>query len=245
MLFAYVDETANQAHYRAVALVVPEAKVGALTQGLDDVVESAAKVHEGVAAEFELHGHDVFQATEEWSVMKRKVRARIAIYRQSLEVVASTAEAIYVEGLDRGRFRDRYADERDEHQTCLLHLLEKINAHARRRGEHIVVVADEHNTALATQDALRRARREPIWGYRGRPDRLVDTIYFVSSAMSRPVQAVDMVAFLHQRRADAVEPDPRATAANDALWRVLADVPSARPAVGTVDARQPPPCGGG
>lgn len=224
VLFAYVDETVNQPHYRTVALVVPEGRVRTLTQRLDDVVERAAAEYDGVEAEFELHGHDLFQATERWAVMKPRVRARIAIYRQCLEAVAVSAEAIYVEGVDRSRFRDRYADERDERQACLMHLLEKIDAHARRRGQNVVVVADEHHTALTTQDALRRIRREPVWGYRGRPDRLLDTVYFVSSAMSRPVQAVDMVAFLHQRLADDIGADPRARAANATLWSTLDEI---------------------
>lgn len=221
MLLAYIDETVNKAHYRTVALVLDESAVGPLVQDLDDVVIRAARTHDGVQPGAELHGHDLFQATEEWSALKPKVRARIAIYRQSLEAVARHGSAIYVEGLDRRRFRDQYAQERDEHQACLLHLLEKINKHARRNDENVVVVADEHHTARATQDALRRIRHERIWGYKGRPDRLLDTVYFVSSGMSRPVQAVDMVAFLHQRIADRVEADSRARQANATLWNVV------------------------
>ena len=225
MLFAYVDETSNAFHYRTVALVFSEAAVREVTAGLDDVVATAAKQHVGIDPEAELHGHDLFQATEDWGTLKREVRARVSVYSRALQTVASHADRVFVEGLDRQTFRDRYADERDEHQTCFLHLLEKLNAHARKRRQNLVVVADEHNTALATQHAVRRMRREPVWGFRGQPDRLIDTVFYVPSAMSRAVQAVDLVAYLHQRVTDHTERDSRAERANRMLWSHLEAVP--------------------
>ena len=83
-------------------------------------------------------------------------------------------------------------------------------------------MADEHHTARTAQEALRSTRNGTVWGYRGRPRRIVDTIYFVSSEMSRPVQAADMVAFLHQRVSDIAEADKRAARANEQLWSIIA-----------------------
>lgn len=222
MLFAFVDESANKLHYRTVGLVVRGSNARALAAALDDVVERASHDFTGVRADFELHGHDLFAATEEWSTLKSVPRARIAIYRQALDAVVRHAEAIYVEGLERNGFRDRYSDVRDEHLACLLHLLEKLDKHANRRSQDLVVVADEHHAARAAQDEIRRSRTQPVWGFRGRPLRIVDTVYFVPSDMSRLVQAADLVAFLHQRISDVVERDARAAAANESLWSALA-----------------------
>lgn len=106
--------------------------------------------------------------------------------------------------------------------TTLLHLLEKLDHYADRRGQDLIVVADEHHTARAAQEALRGTRSRAVWGYRGQPRRIVDTVYFVSSEMSRLVQAADLVAFLDQRVADVVETDKRAARANEELWSVIA-----------------------
>ncbi|MFD6444230.1 DUF3800 domain-containing protein [Promicromonospora sp. NPDC060204] len=225
MLFAYIDETSNSRCYRTVGLVVRAPEVRVFAEQLDAVVARAAEAFGGIDADTELHGHDLFGATQEWAPLKPVVRARISIYRQALGVTAEHAEGIWIEGLDRQGFRDRYADQHDEHITVLLHLLEKLNRYANRRGEDLVVIADEHRTAKSAQAALRRARRERIWGYRGKPQRIADTVYFVSSAGSRLVQAADLVAFLYQRLADGVDRDERAAAANKNLWSVLENVP--------------------
>lgn len=225
MLFAYVDETSNPVHYRTLALVLEEAHVNELSATLDGVMAQAAQAYAGVARDFELHGHALFHALDDWRVLKEQTRARVAIYRDALQATAEHAAAIYVEGLDRRGFQDRYAEEHDERQTCLLHLLEKVDSYARRRRQNVVVVADEHHTSGVTQRVVRALRQhEPIWGYRGRPGRLIDTVYFVPSAMSRPIQAVDLIGFLHQRVRDQVESDSRAAHANQLLWNLLAGV---------------------
>jgi hypothetical protein len=225
VLFAYIDETSNIRCYRTVGLVVRAANVRQFAEQLDVVVSRAAQSFEGIDADIELHGHDLFGATQEWAPLKPVVRARISIYRQALDVTAEHAEGIWIEGLDRKGFRDRYADQHDEHITVLLHLLEKLNRYANRHGEDLVVIADEHRTAKSAQAALRKARRERVWGYRGKPQRIADTVYFVSSAGSRLVQAADLVAFLYQRLADGVDRDERAAAANRGLWSALENVP--------------------
>jgi hypothetical protein len=249
VLLAYIDETSNAVHYRTTALIVEEAAVLRLTSALDDVVAAVAHEHGDISEYAELHGHDLLHATEEWAPLKEQVRARIAIYRRALAAVGEHASQVYIEGLSRPGFQARYSGEgRDEHQTCLLHLLEKVNGYARLHRQNLVVVADEHHTALATQDAVRRMRVEPVWGFRGRPDRLIDTVYFVSSAMSRPpVQAADMVAFIYQRMTDApATTDTRATRANADLWGTLTAKVQVRERLWTPgEARQPPPGGGG
>jgi hypothetical protein len=222
VLLAFIDESSNRLHYRTLGLIVHQDNARLLLDGLNSVMDRAAATYDGIEPDDELHGHDLFQATEGWASLRRLTRARISIYKQSLEVIAEFCEVFFVEGLDRGRFQSRYADEHDEHVTTLLHLLEKLDRYADRRGQDLIVVADEHHTARAAQEALRGTRSRAVWGYRGHPRRVVDTIYFVSSEMSRLVQAADMVAFLHQRVADVVETDKRAARANEELWSVIA-----------------------
>jgi hypothetical protein len=64
VLFAYVDESSNRLHYRAVALVVSPANIRALAVELDAVITRASASFAGVGRDFELHGHDLFGATE-------------------------------------------------------------------------------------------------------------------------------------------------------------------------------------
>jgi len=222
MLFAYIDESSNEHHYRTVALVLPADHVRSLATALDTIIARASAAYAGVNDDFELHGHDLFGATQAWGVLKSSPRARIGIYRDALRVIVDSAEAVFIEGLDRSSFRARYADERDEHVASLLHLMEKLDKYARSADQDIMIIADEHHSARIAQNELRRARHESVWGFRGRPQRITDTVYFVRSDMSRLVQAVDLVAFLHQRVSDVIERNERAAKANAMLWSVLA-----------------------
>ncbi|MFC8800243.1 DUF3800 domain-containing protein [Promicromonospora sp. NPDC057138] len=222
MLLAYIDESFNRDHYRTVGLIISSPSARALTAALDRVVADAAEAYPDVKGSFELHGHDLFRASAQWSALEPMVRARISIYRKALQAIAEHVDAFYVEGLQRDAFRRRYAGQQDEHVTVLLHLLEKLDQYAAQRDQDLLVVADEHHTARVAQEALRATRTEAVWGYRGSPRKIVDTVYFVPSTMSRLVQAADMVAFLHQRIAGGLDRDERAVRANKDLWSIIA-----------------------
>ncbi|GAB2472600.1 hypothetical protein GCM10027063_11900 [Promicromonospora xylanilytica] len=206
-----------------MGLVVRAANVREFAEHLDGVVARAAHSFTGIDADVELHGHDLFGATQDWASLKPLVRARISIYRQALDVTAKHAEGIWVEGLDRKGFRDRYADQHDEHITVLLHLLEKLNRYANRHGEDLVVIADEHRTAKSAQAALRTARRERIWGYRGKPQRIADTVYssLQQAAASFKRLTSSLFSISGWRMAStATSARPLRTKASGPLWRM-------------------------
>lgn len=98
MLLAFIDESSNRLHYRTLGLIVHQDNARLLIDGLNAVMDRAAATYDGIEPDDELHGHDLFQATEGWAPLRRLTRARISIYKQSLEVIADLCEVFFVEG---------------------------------------------------------------------------------------------------------------------------------------------------
>jgi len=211
VLFAIVDESSNHRHYRTVGLIVSARNLRPLTLALDGIALAASSTFEGIEPIVELHGHDLFAGTEDWQPLKQQVRARIGIYAKALRAIVENSQTVFVEKVNRSAFRKHFAGAQDEHVVSLIRLLKQIDNYADQLDEDIVVIADEHHTARLAQRELQRISHK----------RMVDTVFFVPSDMSRLVQAVDLVAFLHQRVSDTVERDPRAARTNESLWRLL------------------------
>jgi len=127
--------------------------------------------------------------------------------REQVRTGGDNAQTVFVEKVHRSEFRDHFAGAQNEHIVSLIRLLKQIDDYADRIGDDIVVIADEHHTARLAQRELQRISHK----------RIVDTMFFVPSDMSRLIQAVDLVAFLHQRVSDTFERDPRAARTNESL----------------------------
>lgn len=219
MLLAYVDESYDTDRYWIAALICPEEVIAPLTQSLDRVVAKAASAYRGVDSHAELHGHDLFQAKHDWAALATMTRARIGVYSDAFQAIASFDVAILIRGVHIPRLNDRYVYPDHPHAVVLTHLLERIDERAHRLGEPALVIADEVDQADQYRRSLWHFQRYATDGYRARRLRnIVDTIHFAPSRASRLVQAVDLIAFLHRRITATTDPTTRSARANAALW---------------------------
>jgi hypothetical protein len=224
-LVALIDESANQHFYRIAALVVHARWIKEYGLALDDVAARASEAY-GTPAAAELHGHSLFQGSDDWTALHP--RQRIGIYGDGLAAVARYGEAIFIRGVHRPRFRERYARRPDynEHEAALMFVMENVNAHALRTNSSVRVVADECRFAASIRRSLETFKVDGTWGYRAQPLTHIDDITFVSSKDYRPVQGIDLVAYLKTRRASRLDTDPRAIKANRQLWEKIAHLVS-------------------
>jgi hypothetical protein len=224
MWFAYVDESFNADRYWVAAVLVHHQRINATHRALRDVIAQATVIY-GLAADAELHGHEIFHAEDAWEPMKELVRARIGVYAKAFRCLGDARCRIIFRGVARPGLARRYGDAAPHPQrVTMTHLIERVDEFAQARNDYALIVADEHHE---TQSALLRDlitfQDTGTWGYRGRRiQRVVDTIHFVNSATNPLVQAADLVAFLKLRRSAHTETDDRAQEANEHLWGLIA-----------------------
>lgn len=223
MYLAYLDESHNERFYWLGALIVPDVDVRPLTEALDAVMAEAMWAY-GVPAGAELHGHDLFHAKGVWEPLAEMPRARIGVFADALEAIASFDVRVIVRGVDRVRLLERYRNPHHPHSVVLSHLLERIDLCAQNDlgGSTMLVIADEVDEADSHRRDLWRFQRYRTPGYRPRRlEYVVDTLYFAPSSASRLLQASDLVLYLYQRirnrQAAGVIPG-RADRANARLW---------------------------
>lgn len=222
MLLSYVDESYSQDWYFMAALLCDGPGAQALTSALDDVIVRAVRAH-GVTEDAELHGYELYQGEGWWKELPPRVR--ISIYNEVFEAVSQHCRAVILRGLHRAGQRRRYTVVDPAHSIVLLHLLEQIDDFARRRDEHVLVIADEVGEQAKHRSELAMYRRLGTWGYKSRKlTQVVDTLHFAPSHASRLLQAVDLIVFLHRRLETHKEPVERARRANERLWERLEPV---------------------
>ena len=221
MLLAYVDESydAKWPVYWIAALVCPERVVGPLAAGLDAVVEKAAGSYSGIGAAAELHGHALLHGKDDWKPMAPMVRARIGVYNDAFDVIASHDVQVMIRGVHVPALKRRYVNPHHPHTVVLQHLLERVDIYAEAEGQPTLVIADEVDRANEYRRDLWRYQRQSTPGYLSRRlTSIVDTIHFAPSHASRLVQAADLIAYLHGRITSGADRDERAKRANAALW---------------------------
>lgn len=224
MLLAYVDESYSKTEYWIAALLCPESVIRPLTEALDAVVEKAAAAF-GIDPRAELHGHDLFQAKGDWQLLEHMPRARIGVYADAFEAVASFDIGIILRGVYVLGLKHRPAHPGDLHAVVLPHLLERIDERAEKYygGQSVLVIADQVDQADEYRQSLWYFQRFATSGYRARQlSHIVDTMHFAPSKASRLVQAADLVAFLYRRIRCHPARDERAGRANNALWQRIA-----------------------
>ena len=218
MLLTYVDESYTRDMYFIAALLCPDTEAISLTRALDDVVTRACDSY-GVSPEAELHGHDLFQAKGDWSLLVKMPRARIGVYDQAFQAIGAHDVKIVICGVNSRRLRERYTTADDPHAVVLANLLERVDEYVTRRDEYALVIADEVPQQSKYRVDLSQYKQYGIWGVKNRKlTRIVDTLHFAPSSESRLVQAADLIAFLHRRMATEPPADERVKRANNTIW---------------------------
>lgn len=222
MLLAYLDESYDKVEYWLTALVVPTETALQLQNSLDAVVYEAMTKY-GIPYDAELHGHALVHGKDDWAPMAPMIRARIKIYSDALEAIASCdGVELALRGIDISALNRRYTKPWHPHRVAIDFMAQTLNGMAKGRETHFLAIADEIDQA----DTLRASywqfqRIGTLSLYSGKADRAVDALHFAPSKHSRLLQAADLVSYLHFRRRRSGVTDPRAVKANDDLWDVV------------------------
>lgn len=221
MLLTYVDESYSRDRYFVAGIAVHHDAVRSLEIALNNVVARAAATWEICDGRAELHGYPLFHGEDDCAAAKP--RQRIAIYRWTFDAIAAHDVQVFLCGVDSKRLRKRYVRPQDPHDVCLQHLLERVDTYAKKTDQAALIIADELHEHDRRRHDLRDYKTSGTPGYlSSRLPRIVDTIHFAPSHHSRLIQAADLIAFLHHRRATHQETDSRAAKANASLWSAIA-----------------------
>jgi hypothetical protein len=222
--FVYVDETgsvgtggAAQPHLTLAAVLVPEEKVRPLHQALDRV----AMEHLGwMPADFEFHGHEIWQGTEHWT--GKTPPELLAAYESAIGLLDELELEVVHASIHKQRLHDRYggAADANAYRLALQFLLEKVDSQG---SVNRIVVADEAKEQELA--AIKMVADLQDWGGGEVPGRVlrtvIDSLHFVSSHNSPGVQMADLVAYVIQRSRRASEGHPDAAAALARLRAVV------------------------
>jgi len=219
VLLTYVDESYTDDWFIMAALLVDGPAAVALTQELNRVARRAAIAY-GLDVDPELHGYEIFHGSGSWGDVP--VRARVGVFDDVVEAVASHDVRVILRAMDRVGQRERYGYVEPAHTVVLSHLLERIDECVIGLGEYALVIADEVDTEARHRADLSSYRQFGTEGYRtSKLTRIVDTLHFAPSSDSRLVQASDVLAFLYRRVHTIQETDERSRKAKLAMWSRL------------------------
>lgn len=210
-LMFHVDESADSAHHIHAGVLLEARDAAAASAALDDIVRGAYAA--GVCPyDAELHATEIVDAKRGW---KGDAGARFAVLEQTLEVLALHNIEVITHGANLRAFEAQYGKDASPYKWEFSNLLERLNERLHARDEYAVVIADQHDQYRDTlQAGVLEMRGYGTGGYRHQKlSRVVDTVHFVDSKLSRMTQLADVVAYVYRRRRSVpTEKDPRAEA---------------------------------
>lgn len=159
MWFAYIDESFNDAQHWIGAVLVQHTHVNEAQRAIRTVVAEAAGTY-GITADTELHGHRIFHGEGDFAPMKQLVRARVGIYASVFDCLVDAGCWIVLRGVSKPHLVNRYAYPEHPHRVSMTHLIERVDEFASGRGDHALLIADEHHETQSTllRDLIARIR---------------------------------------------------------------------------------------
>lgn len=195
--------------------MLPADQISQLEEGLNSVVTKAKRQHD-LPDDIELHGYELSGGEGDWSVLAP--RARVRIYQEAINVIASISGAV----LCRGSVDLRYRSPRDAHMWALTFALECVNAYAHSQRQSVIGICDDVGNKLVYQQMYDYARRYGTQGrYKNTLRSFTDGLHFTPSSYSRPVQAVDLVAYVYRKNVIFPFKDPRASKTMNGMYDTL------------------------
>jgi hypothetical protein len=222
----YLDETGSvgkgankQPLLTLAAAIVHEDKVRPLT---DAFKELAWKHLDWLPADFEIHGHEIWNGTGHWK--KKQPAELIAVYEDAISVLNNLDIDVSFASIHKERLHDRYGGGADDNAylLALQFLLEKLE---RTYSANKILIADEQKEHQLR--AVKMVADLQDWGGGEVPGRklktVIDSMHFVRSHASPGVQLADIVAFALQRNWNDWDSHPNAKAAIARICAVIGD----------------------
>ncbi|MGN2640954.1 DUF3800 domain-containing protein [Nocardia takedensis] len=226
MLLAYIDETYKRGNeFWVSALVCPGDAVPAITAALDAVVARAVAKFSVLSEDAELHGYELDAGSGHWAPLKTMARARVGVYQEAIQTIASFDELAWFRGgMIERKLGWNETNGGNPHEWALKFLLERVNSHADKAGEPVLCICDEVPNRDIYRRHLQDYRRYGTGGYASsKLSRIADTLHFAPSCHSRMVQAADMVTYVLNRNRHPPT-HPRSKAFYEGLWTTLHDL---------------------
>lgn len=220
MLVAYFDETMlKDVEHALVALMLPADQIATLEHRLDEVVVKACKQHAALPDTAELHGYEMSGGKKDWAVLARCPRARVRIFKDAIRTICSIEDATLCIGcVDLAIHRPG-----DAHEWALTFVLECVQKVAYRKQQNIIAICDDvgNKRQIYQQMFAKWKKDKPPGLYPTQLAQFTDGLHFTPSCFSRPVQAVDLLAYTYRKKRIQPFSDPRASKANDACWEMV------------------------
>jgi hypothetical protein len=199
MRVVFVDESERDGEVYFIGALVADAKaINHIQTSLDHIGKIVAEGHPKFDPASEFHAYDMFHGEGEWSTVAVPMRAKACVL--AVKAIAKSGATFVCRGVDIRKLRDRYSNPYPVHELALAQALESADEWLTKRGDHAIVVADEHHTAEDGRRRFRRMTLGPSAGYSARKiTRLVDTLYFGPSHHSRLLQAADLATYFTNR----------------------------------------------
>ena len=227
MLLCFVDESFKGSFYGFAGVIADEHATKDLTRKLNAIMQQVA-VDWGIPETTEVHGYPLFHGKEAWSAIG--VRARVGIFEKVTRAIVGSDVKILLRSIHSDRLAERQARESypvnfPPEQVCFQHILQRVDAAAKRADTYALMIADERG------DRERHRERFAMYQTTGTPgvymhtrlDRLLDTVHFAPSHHSRMLQAADILAFTYRRVRTVTESDSRAQTVMDRIWSSVTD----------------------
>ncbi|MEJ6019859.1 DUF3800 domain-containing protein [Corynebacterium sp. H113] len=218
MLVAYLDETyLKGVEHALIALVLPASKISQLERDLNAVVEKACAQHSGIEESAELHGYELSSGEQSWESLKSP-RTRARIYKEAVTVISSVEGAAFC----RGSVDLASKKPDDPHKWALTIALECVDNYASRTGDAVIGICDDVGNKSIYQAMYADARKNGTGGhYPKNLDAFTDGLHFTPSCHSRPIQAVDMLAYVYRRTHIKKFGDERAAKVMNECWDIM------------------------
>lgn len=169
---------------------------------------------------FEFHGSELWDGRGAWADVA--IPIRVAAYEELISLLTEFDIVIAHASIHKERLRAKYEGRADKNAYLLAmqFLLEKVNQNIPGLK---IIVADENKEQQLK--AIKLVSDLQDWGTGEVPGRplpsIIDSLHFVSSKSSPGVQIADAVAFIHQRRSNKWDRDPRSIALMERLFDVI------------------------
>ena len=227
MYLAYFDETYSKKNdenstgeHAIIALVIPADKMSDLESALDGVVAKARKQHPEIPLYAELHAYELNSGVGSWKALKGKPRPRVRIYQDAIAAIARIDGLFVCRGsVDLTK---RFCE--DPHRWALTFALEHVNYCVRGKKDNVIGICDDIPNKLIYQRYFQQFRTEGTQNRFSPDDKLesfVDALHFSPSKFSRPIQAVDLLAYVYRRVHLEPPKDKRSRTVYDNLWKEI------------------------
>lgn len=227
VLLCFVDESDQGDFHGFAGLMADSHATKAITESLNRIMRQIS-VDWGIAATTEFHGHPIFHAKEAWKHVPTRVR--VGVFHKVFDAIVAEDVVILLRWVHATRLAERQASNSypvnfPPEQVCFQHILQRAQQVSVSRDTHALIIADDRH------DRDRHRERFATYQTQGTPgvymqtnlDRLLDTVHFAPSHMSRMLQAADMLAFVYRRMHTVTESDPRAAREMAKLWQTLVE----------------------